>query len=197
MNEETEQGKGLSVHSCVCIASVLLQQDEVTDALENPDAPPDADTERTIAQLVRCANLVLSEIAADYLPLKTRETVAATDGRIGYDALQKKAIDIFAVRQRGKSVPFTLYYDCLRLAAEGDCEVEYSYAPNVLPLNGFADYTNERLGARTVAYGIACEYCLISGMTDDALVWDKRYKDALAAATRPKNERRVKSRVWR
>lgn len=34
---------------------------------------------------------------------------------------------------------------------------------------------------RMLAYGVAAEYCIVEGMAE-AVTWDKRYKDALAAA---------------
>ena len=54
----------------------------------------------------------------------------------------------------------------------------------------------EKIDARVIGYGIAAEYCIINGL-DDALLWDKRYKDALKRAARTVGERRVKRRVWR
>lgn len=181
---------------CVVTAAVLLQLEDVIDSIENDNITPDSDVFRTVNQLVRCGNLVLSEIAAEYIPLKTCEQLEAVDKKIEYVNFSKKAVDIFKVSFRGKPVKFKLFYDSFSVPYAGVYEVEYSYEPLGLALGGETDYSSGRLSARCVAYGIACEYCLISGMTEEAVLWDKRYKDSLFAASIVKNERNVKARVW-
>lgn len=49
------------------------------------------------------------------------------------------------------------------------------------------------ISERVLAYGVAAEYCITEGI-DEAVTWDKRYKDALAAA--PKQSRTVKPRKF-
>ena len=58
---------------------------------------------------------------------------------------------------------------------------------------GFYDDPPEFCGItpRVLAYGVAAEYCITEGI-DEAVTWDKRYKDGIAAAKRsPKS---IKSR---
>lgn len=40
---------------------------------------------------------------------------------------------------------------------------------------------------RVLAYGVAAEYCVTEGL-DEAVTWDARYKDGIAAAARPKTK---------
>ena len=95
----------------------------------------------------------------------------------------------------GRTVPVREYFDRILVPKKGRYEVEYSYMPQSVGLDDEIPYT-ERLGARAIGYGTACEYCIISGMTDDAVLWDKRYKDALHLAETGKTDKRVKPRRW-
>lgn len=188
----------LKMRECVSNAALFLQLDDVSAALDDGEETSiGEDTQKIIELLVKCGNLVLSEVAADFLPLKKIDKIISKNGQIAYGDLSKKAVDIFAVKLKGKNMSFRTFYDCIAVRLDGEYTVEYSYEPAKLVLSGESDYACGRLSARTVGYGIACEYCIINGMTDEALLWDKRYKDSLTLSASPKNERRVKARRWR
>lgn len=188
----------LKMRDCVLTAAVLLQLESVVSALdESAEQGADAETAREIALLTRCGNLVLHEIASEYIPLRVSERVTVRNKRFDYSALSRKAVDIYSVKRAGKSVPFRQFYDSFTVGSDGDYTVEYSFEPLRLDLGGVSEFAGNKPSARTVAYGIACEYCLISGMSDEAVLWDKRYKDSLAVRAGAKNERKVAARVWR
>ncbi|MFR6641174.1 MAG: hypothetical protein ACLUSP_07420 [Christensenellales bacterium] len=65
----------MKIKSALIDAGVMLGLDEVTAALESEDQPT-GDAADEINRLVRCANLVIGELAADLIPLKTRETLS-------------------------------------------------------------------------------------------------------------------------
>ena len=185
----------MDLKTVVYYAAMFLQLEDVTEALES-DSEYIGETADEIDRLTRCANLVLSETAADYMPLKTREEIYCENGEMLFTQLSKPVIDVFSVSSAaGVTVPFKQYFDRLILPKEGSYTVEYGYAPEKLALDDPLPYT-ERVSARVIAYGTACEYCIISGMTDEAVLWDKRYKDALHLAAIQKSEKRVAKRRW-
>lgn len=187
----------MKLKDAVYYAAMFLQLGEVCEALESDNANYSGDVKSEIDLLVRCANLVIGEAASDYLPLKTNEKVTASeDGEILYSALTRSVIDVYSVKNAaGKSVPVKKYFDRVILPAAGEYVVEYSYMPEFKELDDALPYT-ERLSARVIAYGTACEYCIISGMSDEAALWDKRYKDGLNLSALPKEEKRVAKRRW-
>lgn len=186
----------MKLKTAVYYAAMFLQLDAVCTALESASTSYTGATKAEIDRLVRCANLVIGETASDYLPLKTRETVTTDDGEIEYSKLTKSIIDVYSVKDEyGRTVPVREYFDRILVPKKGRYEVEYSYMPQSVGLDDEIPYT-ERLGARAIGYGTACEYCIISGMTDDAVLWDKRYKDALHLAETGKTDKRVKPRRW-
>lgn len=187
----------MKLKTAVYYAAMFLQLDSVCTALEGESEEYTGAVKDEIDRLVRCANLVVGEAASDYVPLITREKVTADEDReIPYSMLKKSLIDIYSVKNRaGATVPVRQYFDRMVLPCPGEYEVEYGYMPDTLKITDEIPYT-ERLGARAIGYGIACEYCIISGMTDDAVLWDKRYKDALHLAETKKTEKRLRGRRW-
>ncbi len=187
----------MKLKEAVYYAAMFMQLDNVCAALENSGGETDEETEKEIDRLVRCANLVLNEAASDYLPLKTTETVRAGDGLfVKYTELSKPIIDLFSVTDKsGRNVKIKQYFDRMIFPYEGEFDVTYSYAPAPVKLDDELPYT-ERLGARAVAYGTASEYAIISGMTDEAVLWDKRFKDALGLSSAVKRELRLPKRRW-
>ena len=69
----------------------------------------------------------------------------------------------------------------------------YRYAPAAKTAEDDSEYGQGE--ARALALGTCCEYALSSGMYDEAVMWDKRYKDALAALCRTRGGT-LKGRRW-
>ena len=187
----------MKLKTAVYYAAMFLQLDAVCSALESESEEYDETIKDEIDRLVRCANLIIGEAASDYVPLIVHERLTADEnGEIPYSALSKSIIDLYSVKNSaGASVPVRQYFDRMVLPHAGEYEIEYGYMPGKIGLDGEIPFT-ERLGARAIGYGIACEYCIISGMTDDAVLWDKRYKDALHLAETKKTEKRLPGRRW-
>ena len=184
----------MSIKTAVYDGAMFLQLDQVCEVIESGETPDD-DTKKEIELLTRCANLVLVEIASCYYPLKTVEKVTASGGYIYYENLSKPIIDTYYIKNSaGEGVRFTEYF--YRIAVrDGEYEIEYSYACPPLSLDDEIPYKNNRVSDRILAYGIACEYCVISGMVNEASIWQKRYYDALIGSG-DKREKKVKARGW-
>ena len=74
----------MDLKTVVYYAAMFLQLEDVTEALES-DSEYIGETADEIDRLTRCANLVLSETAADYMPLKTREEIYCENGEMLFD----------------------------------------------------------------------------------------------------------------
>ena len=151
--------------------------------------------ERQTEVLLRCFNIVENELALDYLPLKCEETFQSQTGAIDYAALSKKAVRILSVKdESGNSVPFKTFPDHLKTQA-GVLQVLYSYLPEEKALSGESDFKT-LASKRLFAYGVAAEYCLSCGLYEEAAVWDKKYKEAIAAVYKMHPPKRIASRRW-
>lgn len=183
----------MKLKAAVVDSAVMLGLDEVVVALES-DETPTGDVADEINRLVRCANLVAGELASDLMPLKTREKLTFSPSA-AYTAFSHAPIDIYSVTdERGNAVRFREFFDRAEVSENGDYEVEYSYAPAAAGLDDEMPYP--ALPPFVLAQGIAREYCVISGMTEEASVWDQRFNASVAARVRPKKEVRVRRRAW-
>lgn len=188
-----------SYRECIAVAAEFLNMTEIAAALrENSESALSENDGKDLKLLIGCASLVASEIASRYFPLIATENVKVKNGFIAYESLKKKFSDIVCVKVSGVKKRFDVGVSGIKLLCapfSGDAEVSYSYAPAAAEIGGETEWKSELLGARVFGYGIACEYCIINGMSE-AVLWDKRYKDALSAAGRGKREMRVKPRRW-
>lgn len=181
----------MTIKDAVYYSAMFLQLDETCQVLENGETDDETD------RLLRLANLVASEIASEYYPLKSSVKLTTNDNaEIMLSDFPCNVVDIYsAVNTDGISVGIKQYHDRIILPKKGEYEIVYSFVMPTLTLDSEIPFPS-KIGARVLAYGIACEYCLISSMADEGALWDKRYKDALENGTTPKREMRVKRRRW-
>ena len=183
------------------LTCVFLQKHELLDlGIFADDHAAEAQEELKINKdlqlLNRCANLVYKEVACDYLPLVRKQTFETSNGAISYADFDKVLQDVKEIRDAyGKSVKFYVLPDGLETVSGTVC-VKYAYVPSDCGFFEELDYKSGKIGERVFAYGTAAEYCMISGLYEDALIWEQRYKDALLSCVSKKSEIRIPARRW-
>lgn len=180
---------------CVVNAAVFLGLDDVVNAIENNQNEVPEETQKAIDLLVKCGNLVICEVAESYVPMKKIEPITSKNKIIDLGKLSRKVIDIYSLKLGAQRVKFKQLAEGLMVENDGEYNIEYSYSPSMAVLRGEIESPGNKLSERIAGYGMACEYCLISGMTDDAVLWDKRFKDALDSIS-DKHEKVIYRRKW-
>lgn len=151
---------------------------------------------RELRLLIRCVNLVLKEVACDYIQLIHRQTMTAVEGKIDYGDFEKTLLEIKSVKNlNGEDVRYFALPDYVAVE-DGVFEVSYAFVPQDKGFFDDVDFGGTKAGDRVFAYGAAAEFCLISGNYDEALMWERRYKDALTVATRKTTEVIMPRRRW-
>ncbi|MCL2061234.1 MAG: hypothetical protein FWH03_01225 [Firmicutes bacterium] len=188
----------MTVHDCVKFAAESLGLDAVAQVLteKTPLSGLNASDEREYKLLLSCARAVLLEIAAEFVPLTRTANVAARNGKIPYADISKDLVEIISVKKAGRAVLFSSDYDGAHVFSDGIFEVTYAFLPNTENPDAALAYANGKVNARNAGYGVAAEYCIRTGQTDDAALWDKRYKDAMVAAAVRRRESCVARRRW-
>lgn len=179
------------------LCCVLLQLDNVLVYLNGGDSLTEEQrqqAEKEANLLLKCANMVFDEIAAEYIHLNAVEKHTSADGRIPYQDFTLRPIDIYAVKQNGKYVPFKRLPDEL-VTYGGEVEIYFTYKHGKKEIGDNLDFDG-RLSVRAAAYGTAAEYSLISGLYEESLIWDKRYKDCLFASLRSQKSVCLPQRSW-
>ena len=171
------------VSEVMLLAARCLALDEVAEYYENAAAgestPPASGGNmsflREKSDLLRCVNLVAGDLAMGAVVLTKSKTVAVTGGSVMYSMIDKNLTEVVSVTtDGGKKIRFTPYSDRF-LAEDGIYNVTYRYLPGVLEEDDDLPFPAD-VGVKAVAYGAACEYCLINGRNNDAVKWQALFE---------------------
>ena len=137
------------------------------------------------AILKRCANLVLSNIAANYIDCVATQNFDVVDDRIYYDQFDKTFLKIKSI-----NCDYSLFIDYIKVP-NGQRVVEYCYIP------AFENDTDEivipGLSESCFVFGVLTEYAIISGMMNEARIWGEKFAAGLFSSN-PKNKNIVMPR---
>lgn len=206
-----------TLNSCISLAANALNMNLIAEHIDslNTLTPTELSThDASELQILRDSSVaVVDEIAREYMPLQTTEVVnlnfgtpfdinAIGNARLNLSQLRRQALEILSVEHNGKPVRFTRFNDRIEFVNKprnwiAVLTVTYVFAPRPQNFITTLEFSGTRISARLVSFGIAAEYCIRNGMTDEAILWDRRYKDALLAATRPKREVKIKPRRFK
>ncbi len=149
--------------------------------------------------LVKCANLVIKEIAAEYVPLIEEETVRVVDGKISFEGLMHKIAEVRKVQDALSGLTSDFYNTPTHCKLLNDgvkkARIVYSYLPLDIDIEDDCPLP-PAVGAKTLALGICAEYSMISGMYEQSLMYSDRFKQDMRTAVRKKGEIKVKPRRW-
>lgn len=161
-------------------AAELLQEDDMLYYLGNSyEGLPSEDDFPEIFTLIRCVRSALAEAYNEFPVLKSK-TVAAKGRRILFSALSNKACVVRRAERDGRAIAFSTDTDGIRVPFDGEYTVYYSEAyaegevTSEVALSAWA-------GKELLAYLSARNYCLVTGRTDAASIWDQMYLQELHA----------------
>lgn len=182
----------MKVKEVIALAAANLGREDLAQAVDTYTQPTGE-----LLSLLRCYNLVENEVALDYFPLRKEEVLAVADGCISYRAFSSAPVDIIKITCGGEEgIAFELFPDHLKIAGEyAQVRVLYAYAPDEKQWSDDGAFT-DRISARLLSYGVTCEFCLSRGQFTEASIWQKRYQDALRAASMTARKRAIRSRRW-
>lgn len=155
-----------------------------------------AENQKDLDIFRRCLDLVVSEIASDYLPIiKTKEVkfVNFCADATSVDASMQEIVSLKS--KSGRNIPYKIIDN--KIIAQTNCAVaEYKVYPQKAGLDGNCESFSGRIADRVLAYGVCMEYCFISLLYDDASIWENRFKASLLVNARKKGELTLKRRRW-
>ena len=152
--------------------------------------------EKVVETLLTCYQLVENELALDYYPLVTEEEIATDTGKLDFEILQKPVVRFLAVRDvYGKHLPYDLYVGYLK-TEPGILKIKYTYTPTTKKDRDGVCECALGVSSRMMAYGVASEYCFISGLYEEGEVFAKKYREAIASVYRVQKSKTISSRRW-
>lgn len=147
----------------------------------NPDNLPENDVQ--ICLIVKCINMIQSEIATDYLHIETKESVLLTNGSIGYDKLKKRLINLKKVSQNGRKIKARIFPNEIVCEADGIVDLYYYYLPDDVKIGQVLELSPQ-VTLNLITNGVLGEYCLLQGRYEDSVFYDKKYREMLKIATK-------------
>ncbi len=178
------------VKEVIKLAAANLGRDDLVKATDSLTQPTGE-----LLSLLRCYNLIENEIALEYLPLKMEESLLVSNGTLPFMAFLFAPVEILHVTADGRELDFASYHDKIVLDYHGRVQVQYAYSPEEKGWDNEGAF-GAKVSSRLLSFGVACEFCLSRGLFSEASVWQKRYQDALRAASFSHKKRCVRSRRW-
>ena len=182
----------MKVNDIVKQVATFLQLTNVIDANLSNFENLDTQSQKDINLILSSMNEVLSDIATDYLPLVCSENIEVTDGTFDLKTLENSFYKLVRVKT---NKPYHLDFETLKIA-NGIYEVDYLYLPEIYEIDDDITEFDSRLTIYALCYGIAGEYCLISGNYSESELWNSRYENAMDVATSHRALFSLKKRRW-
>lgn len=190
----------MEVISIIKLVATYLQLDELlNDSLLGGTNETTDENLKEINLLVSCVNLCNNIVATDYIPLTRTAVISNSNGTIPISSVdngRKTIYEILNVKNKfDESQVFKIIGNDIK-TVKGFVQINYSYFPDSVDLESDINCYITKLTDRIFAYGVACEYCFIKGMYDDASIWDVRFKESMKTICRPKKNMIIPSRSW-
>ncbi len=188
----------MTTKQVINLAATFLGLDDFLECsyfLENDEEMSDNSTQ-ILNQLVRCLNLVVDEIATEYLPIYAYKKIVLTNGEFAIKEIDPNINCITKITNSGgHSVAFKILQGNI-VCCENDVMVWYKKTPQKATKDGEVETFANLLSERILGYGVAMEYSFLNNSYDDATIWESRYKQSLLNIARKKKELKLKERKW-
>jgi hypothetical protein len=187
----------MTIKDIVKTTAVLMGNEEICDYLDGGEysEADGARLQKEVDVLIKCSNLTINEIATEYIPVVTVESVTNFSGYIYFNSLLMDVLKVIAVYDnQGNKLSFKPVQYGIK-TSNSACRIEYSYIPPEYNLSSTIDFEEKNVPKRVVAYGVASQVCIIEGKFDEAGLWNSRFKDSVTNIAMPKRAK-LKGRYW-
>ena len=185
----------MTVKEILILCSSLLDNSDIENYLNSLECNDETTAKNDCDLLLRCYNLITDEISREYYLLTTTENFTPIDGVISYEQFTFNPVLIKKVKKiDGSEVNHKIHP--VKIFANESVKVEYAYACPERTIDEVSDYSFTKISKRILAYGTACEYCLIKGMFEEGVNFRNKYQSALRGALQVKKSLKLKQRTW-
>lgn len=184
------------VRDCVAFAAETLDLKNVVKYLKTGETSVYNNVSDTIDTLLCAYNTIADEIARDFIKLTRCEDFSVVDGEIKLKKFSDNPLKIISVKSMGGDVVSAKIYPDKIITDLSQASVEYVYSPPKRQLDDECDFTYSEIGYRVLGLGTAAQYCLISGMYEEAVIYNDKFIDAMKNAMFNRKKPKIKGRVW-
>ena len=183
------------VSDVIKTALAFLDRQDAADMITSDTYSSDAEVSRLVTALLHCFNAVEDELARGFFPLSKEEELTSAHGQLYYTSFSKTPYKILSVTCAGRAASYKIYPEYIELDS-GKYTVAYLFAPEKKSLSNESDFPGYPIGERMLSYGIAAEYCLISGDIEASESWESRYRAEIERFRPRERTKGIKARYW-
>ena len=182
----------MEINKVIKQVATLLQLTNVIDANLDNFENLDAQTKKDINLIISSINEVLSDVATEYIPLKASESITVSGGTFDLTTLENTFYKLHKVKTDKK---YVVDFETLHIE-DGTYTVEYYYLPEEYELSDDIEDFANTLTVYNLSYGVAGEFCLISGNYSEAEMWNGKFENCMEAIKKPHRVAQLKQRRW-
>ncbi len=197
----------MKLREIIKLSAIILNLDDVLNGTKIYDETYDITNEqnvikngtveeRTLNLLMRCFNLVYSEIATDYFPLICQEKITVQNGNYKLSDLENRLYKLVKIEDEDYKEPKFKIYDNVLYVKNGTYTIVYSFVPTKCSLNSEVNNFNGKIVDRIFAYGINKEYCFISGLYEEAESYRLKFEDCIKLCKSNQKNLTLYKRRW-
>jgi hypothetical protein len=177
----------MNINEIIEKAALIVGRDDVGKFINDDKSELYEDTEYTLKTFLSLLNLVIAELSATFIPMRKRETVETKNGVVRFADLSFKAMEIVGVYDlNGNAIAYEFTPEYIKVD-RAQIVIEYEMIPPNYTLGQKIDYTEKEVPCVILAYGLAAEYYVNTGRFEQAVMWHKRYVDAINSLRKTKN----------
>ena len=151
---------------------------------------------KSIDRLGRDYNMIIEELALEYLPLRIKEKVQVTNQKIYFSELAFKPLRVLGViNKNGDKVPYKLINDYLELSND-DVIIEYTHRTKEAFEDDDCVYDETVIGPYVIAYGMLSQYLLERGRVSESNIYQEKYLSAVRARIAQRKSLKLPARRW-
>ena len=152
--------------------------------------------QREFGKILSALNLIVCEVASEYVDLLTEEIVSFKNKQLDVCSLNKNLHKVFYIFKNNKKIKFKVVDGKICCDVDGEVRIVYSYIPEELAIGSSLEFLISKLSLKTLALGVASEYCFISGFFDDAKIWEERFVKSLQGNLKRQGKVSLPNRGW-
>ena len=173
------QKQKMTLKEVLSVALTYVGMD--ADILDEENALQDED----VKLLIKCTGFAIDEISSEYLPIACFEEVESDGKKLRYSDFSNMPLRVKKVGRDGKSVPFRARPGYIEVKEDGVFGVEYTCLPAHPSAFTDAIVLAYPVPVKTVALGVASQYCLITGRYEQSTVLSGMFTEDMRTNARP------------
>lgn len=188
----------MKLRDIIKLSAIMLNLDEILNSTklydntfditdENTVLSGEDDLSKTFNLLIRCFNLVYSEIATDYVQIIDSEVIEVKNETFDLSKLKNKFYKLIKLEdEKGCNIKCSILGNNLKVNS-GTYKIIYCYIPKFVTLNDDLEDFGGQITERLFAYGLNKEYLYVSSLFEEAESYKTKFEEGLKAICSKKN----------